>query len=152
MSIVCLGLIYWAYCWLLLLHLGHKTNLTIEVLIQLPIISGIEDMLSDIYTFFYKFPKKNLEFVHLATLLESKSNKILQKVKMLWLGMLVLAVRIFTKYKPLLVEFQQHAKVRKPKMINVNCFSHLRDVAVLLSFSCIMPVLKLANKLIKYVQ
>jgi hypothetical protein len=102
--------------------------------------------------FFCKSPKKHLEFVQLATLLESKGNKILRKVKTLWLGMLALAVRIFTKYRPLLVEFQQHVEVRKPKMIDMKCFSHLRDVAVLLSLSCIMPMLKLANKLMKYAQ
>jgi hypothetical protein len=66
--------------------------------------------------------------------------------------MLAPAVRIFTKYRPLLVEFQQHAKVRKPKMIAMKRFSHLRDVAVLPNLSCIMPILKLANKLMKYAQ
>jgi hypothetical protein len=31
--------------------------------------------------------------------------------------MMVPAVRIFTEYRPLLVEFQQHVEVMKPKMI-----------------------------------
>jgi hypothetical protein len=62
------------------------------------------------------------------------------------------ALKIFTENKPLLVEFEQHAEVRKPKMIVVKCFSHLRDVVVLLSLACIMPMLKLTNKLMKYVQ
>ena len=90
--------------------------------------------------------------MQLVALLETKSNKILRNVKTRWLSMLAPVVRIFTEYRPILVEFQQHAGVKKPKMIVVKCFSHMRNVAVLLSLACIMSMLKLANKLMKYAQ
>ena len=48
------------------------------------------------------------------------------------LNKLAPVVRIFIEYRPLLIEFQQHAKVRKPKMIAMKRFNHLRDVAFLL--------------------
>ena len=131
---------------------AHKTNLAVEVLSQLPIINGIEELLSDIYTFFCKSPKKHLEFVQLAALLDSKGNKILRNVKTRWLSMLAPAVRILNEYRPLLVEFQKHTEVRKPKQIALKCFSHLRDVGVLLSLACVMPMLKLTNTLMKYAQ
>jgi hypothetical protein len=57
---------------------SHKTNLAIEVLSSLPIVAGIEDLLQNIYSFFCKSPKKHVEFVKLAELLETKGNKILR--------------------------------------------------------------------------
>jgi hypothetical protein len=52
--------------------------LAIEVLSQLPIVSKIEDLLQDIYTFFCKSPKKHIAFGKLAEILETKGNKILR--------------------------------------------------------------------------
>jgi hypothetical protein len=57
---------------------SHKTNLAVEVLSQLPIVAGIEELLQNIYTFFCKSPKKHTEFVRLAELMETKGNKILR--------------------------------------------------------------------------
>jgi hypothetical protein len=44
----------------------------------LPIVSKIEDLLQDIYTFFCKSPKKHIAFGKLAEILETKGNKILR--------------------------------------------------------------------------
>jgi hypothetical protein len=57
---------------------AHKTNLAVEVLSELPIVRGIEDLLQDIYSFFCKTPKKHVAFMKLVEFLEYKGNKILR--------------------------------------------------------------------------
>jgi hypothetical protein len=126
--------------------------LAIEVLSQLLILGGIEEMIADIYKFFCKSPKKHLEFVKLAELLESKGNKILRNIKTRWLSMLAPAVRIMNEYRPLLVKLLKEAKVRRPKQLATTCFQHIMDVQVLLGLAYILPMLRLFNKLMKYAQ
>jgi hypothetical protein len=124
--------------------------LAVEVLGQTPIVSGIEELLADIYTFFCKSPKKHLEFVKLAELLNSKGNKILRNIKTRWLSMLAPAVRIMNEYRPLLVKMSKDAGVKKPTALATKCFQHLTDIQVLLGLAAILPMLRLANKLMKY--
>jgi hypothetical protein len=57
---------------------SHKTNLAVETLSVLPVVSLIEDLLQDVYTFFCKSPKKHLAFVKLAEMMDTKGNKILR--------------------------------------------------------------------------
>jgi hypothetical protein len=131
---------------------AHKTNLAVEVLGQTPIVSGIEELLADIYTFFCKSPKKHLEFVKLAELLNSKGNKILRNIKTRWLSMLAPVVRIMNEYRPLLVKMSKDAGVKKPTALYTKCFQHLTDIQVLLGLAAILPMLRLTNKLMKYAQ
>jgi hypothetical protein len=104
--------------------------LVVEVLSQLPILGGIEEMMADIYTFFYKSPKKHLEFVKLVELLDSKGNKILRNIKTRWLSMMEPVVTIMNKYRPLLVKLSKEAEVRRPKQLATTCFQHIMDVQV----------------------
>jgi hypothetical protein len=66
--------------------------------------------------------------------------------------MLVPTVRLMNEYKPLLVKMHLDANVRKPKELGVKCFSGLRDVQIIIGLASLMPMLQLANKLIKYSQ
>jgi hypothetical protein len=129
---------------------AYKTNLTVDVLGQMPIVSGIEEMLADIYTFFCKSSKKHLEFVKLVELLNSKGNKILRNIKTRWLSMLAPTVRIMNEYRPLLVKMSKDVGVKKSTALATKCFQHLTNIQVLLGLATILPVLRLANKFMKY--
>ena len=131
---------------------AHKTNLAIEILGQMPIVSCIEELLAGIYTFFCKSPKKHLEFVKLAELLNSRGNKILQNIKTRWLNMIGPAVKIMNEYMLFLVKMSKDTGVMKPTVLTTKCFQHLTDIQVLLGLAAILPMLQLANKFIKYAQ
>jgi hypothetical protein len=54
------------------------------------------------------------------------------------------------KSKPLLLKLHVDAKVNKPKGIAVKCYNNLIDVQIILGLSCIIPMLRMANQLMKY--
>jgi hypothetical protein len=66
--------------------------------------------------------------------------------------MLAPAVRLMNEYKPLLLKLHEDATVRKPKKIAVKCYNGLTDVQIILGLSCIIPILRLTNQLMKYGQ
>jgi hypothetical protein len=84
---------------------AHKLNLAVESLSDLPMVEGIEDMLAHLYTYFFKSPQKHLEFLKLAEVMETKGLKILRNIKIRWISMLALAVRVMNEYKMLLPKF-----------------------------------------------
>jgi hypothetical protein len=66
--------------------------------------------------------------------------------------MLALAIMIMNEYKPLLVKFQKHVRFKRSKKIKMKCSHCLMDVQIHLVLACIIPMLLLDNKLIKYIQ
>jgi hypothetical protein len=66
--------------------------------------------------------------------------------------MLAPAVRLMNEYKLLLLKLHEDATVRKPKKIAVKCYNGLTDVQIILGLSYIIPMLRLANQLMKYGQ
>jgi hypothetical protein len=126
--------------------------LVVEVLSELPILQGIEDLLQDVYTFFCKSPKKHLEFIKLAEFFESKGNKILRNIKTRWLSVLAPTVRVMTEFKPLLVKIHQDATTKKPKKISTTCDSHLTDFKIIVGLTCLLPMLCVTNKVMKFAQ
>jgi hypothetical protein len=61
--------------------------------------------------------------------------------------MLVPTMHVVEEYKPLLVKLKTDATMRKPKKLVVTCeqYSELRDVQIIVSLACIMPILTKAN-------
>jgi hypothetical protein len=66
--------------------------------------------------------------------------------------MLAPAVRLMNKYKTLLLKLHADATVKKPTGIAVKCYNSLTDVQIILGLSCIRPMLRMANQLMKYGQ
>jgi hypothetical protein len=59
---------------------AHRTNLAVEALSNLPMVSRIEEMLASLYVFFAHSPKRHLEFIKLAEVMQSKGLKILKNI------------------------------------------------------------------------
>jgi hypothetical protein len=127
-------------------------NLAVELLSDLPMVEGIEDMLANLYTYFFKSPQKHLECLKLAELMETKGLKILRNIKTRWISMLVPTVRVMNEYRTLLVKFHQDSNMRKLKKIAVKCFTNLVDVQIVIGLAYIMPMLRLTQSLMKYAQ
>jgi iron only hydrogenase large subunit-like protein len=60
---------------------AHCTNLAIQAFSSLSIMHHLEDLLQSLHFYFSRSPKKVLELQKLATILNTKGNKILQNVK-----------------------------------------------------------------------
>ncbi len=61
--------------------MAYKTNFVVQILSHLPMVKRIESLLSTFYNYFYKSPKRHLEFTKLAKIMETKGTKILKNIK-----------------------------------------------------------------------
>ena len=138
---------------------AHRTNLVVQTLNALPLVERIEDILSSLYTFAHS-PKRHLEFVKPAELMQSKDLKILKNIQTRWIRMLSPAMQVMKEYRVLLVkmfmdsaypvedEQRKKAKVDKKLMAlahkNMN---HLTDIQILLGLSGLLPLLQCVHSL-----
>jgi hypothetical protein len=83
---------------------AHRSNLAVQCLSDLEMVSRIETLLSALHRYFSKSPKRHLELQKLAGLLETKGKKILQNVKTRWISMLSPLKRVLSEYRTLLVK------------------------------------------------
>jgi hypothetical protein len=66
--------------------------------------------------------------------------------------MLKPAIRIMNEYKPLLVKLKEDASVKNPTKLSLKYFSGLTDVQIIVGLTCLMPMLRMANGLMKAAQ
>jgi len=59
----------------------HSTNFAVQTLSHLPMVKRTKSLLSTFYNYFYKSPKKHLEFTKLAKIMETRGVKILKNIK-----------------------------------------------------------------------
>ncbi|KAG0594802.1 hypothetical protein M758_UG111100 [Ceratodon purpureus] len=139
---------------------AHKTNLAVRILSALHMVQRIEDMLTSLHAFFVKSPKRHLEFVKLAELMQSKGLKILKNIKTWWIAMLSPAVRVMSEYLPQLVKMSLDSKrpvqdtvggkVKVDKKLMETAtknLEHLIDIKILLGLSGLLPLLKSVHSL-----
>jgi hypothetical protein len=112
-------------------------------------VERIESMLQRLYNFFAHSPKKHLEYVKLAEVMETKGLKILKNIKTQWISMLSLAIRVMNKYKTLLVKISQDVETMATAK---TCFSDFTDIRIVLGLACIMPMLCTVHSLMQYAQ
>jgi hypothetical protein len=118
---------------------SHRTNLAVRSLSGLAVVNRIEDLLQSLHTYFARSPKRHLEFVKLAEVLEMKGLKILRQVKTRWLSMMSPAIRVMNEYRTLVVKMMEDQNdVDSAK----TSFHHLIDIQIVLSLSSLIPMLK----------
>ena len=130
-------------------------NLVVEALKKLLILQKIESLLADLYSYFCKFPKKHIKFCKLAEVMETKGLKILRNIKTKWISMLSPTIRAMNEYRILLMKILEDSKLKKEKVQEKNttiCLDHLIDIQIVLGLTSILPMLKLSQSLIKFVQ
>jgi hypothetical protein len=82
----------------------HHTNLVVQVLSKLNMVNKLESLFQTLYAYFYKSPKRHLEFTKLAKIMEIKGNRPPNNVKTRWISMLALAKRVMGEYHSLIVK------------------------------------------------
>jgi hypothetical protein len=105
--------------------------------------------MQQLYAYFTHNLKCHLEFYKLTKLVEKKGNKVIKNVHNKWINMFVPTKRVMEEYHTLLLKMGLDAPIE----IKVNDnLTHLVDVEVLLSLSCVFPLLEVVHNLIKFSQ
>jgi hypothetical protein len=68
--------------------IAHHTNLAVQTLSNLPLVSHIEILLQCLYGYFNHILKMHLEFTKWARIMEIKGNKFLWNIKITWISMI----------------------------------------------------------------
>ena len=107
-------------------------------------MNRIEDLLQSWHTYFAHSPKRHLEFVKLAEVLETKGLKILRQVKTKWLSVMSPAIKVMNEYKTLVVKMMEDEQAVDAAKTS---FQHLVDIQIVVSLSCFIPILKSLHQL-----
>jgi hypothetical protein len=126
------------------LCMAHRMNLVIETLY--PFISNIEGLLASLCTYFSGRPKRCIELVKLASIIETEGLEMLKCVKTRWVSMLSPYKRVLNDYRTLVVKMGLNMNTCPATKDNSNI---LVDLEVMLVFHCFMPILNMINKIIK---
>jgi len=87
--------------------MAHKTNLAMQVLSNLAIVSKLKDLFQFVYAYFSSSTNCNLEFIALAKIMEIGGFKTFKNVKTQWILMLELLKHVLVAYKTLIVKMSQ---------------------------------------------
>jgi hypothetical protein len=132
-------------CWAGFLQ-SHRTNLAVNTLSNLAVVNRIEDLIQSLHSYFTRSPKRHLEFVNLAEVLETKGLKILRQVKTRWLSMISPAIRVMNEYKTLVVKMMEDQDDMESAKTS---FHHLIDVQIVVSLPCLVPMFKCLHSLMQ---
>jgi hypothetical protein len=86
--------------------MAHRCNLAFKTLSQLDIMNRIEGLLASSHAYFKHSPKRHLEFMKLAELMETKGLKLLKNVKTRWVSLIEPLRRILQEYRVLLAKMK----------------------------------------------
>jgi hypothetical protein len=130
--------------------MAHRSNLAVQCLLDLEMVSRIEILLAALHMYFSKSPKRHLELQKLVELLETKDRKILQNVKTRWISMLSPLKRVLSEYHTLLVKMYSDQFV-KPVIpaAKVN-YELLADIRCLLTMAAVVPLLEAVKALVVF--
>ena len=68
--------------------MAHRCNLAFKTMSQHDIMSRIEGLLKSSHAYFKHSPKRHLEFIKLAEVMETKGLKLLKNVKTRWVSLI----------------------------------------------------------------
>jgi hypothetical protein len=129
--------------------MAHRMNLVIETLSLYPLVSNIEGLLASLHTYFSGRPKKCVELVKLAGIMETKGLKMLKYIKTRWVSMLSPCKRVLSEYRTLVVKMGLDMNTCSAAKDN---FDMLVDLEIMLAFHYLVPMLEMVNKVIKWAQ
>jgi hypothetical protein len=134
---------------------SHRINLVVQTLSNFPMISRLEGMLASIYSYFCRSNKKHAELQKLASIMETKGNKMLRNVTTRWISMRSPAMRVFEEYKTLVMKMGLDMTASSGKKACATAtlnFETLVDMEVLLSLSIVQPLFSCVHLLCKFSQ
>ena len=141
--------------------MAHRTNLTVEPLSNLHVVSKLETLCQALYTYFSMSTKKHMEFQRLADIVETEGLQMLRNVIISWISLLEPLWRVMGDYKTLIVKMCEDAAIKEPALtskhaaskesVRLNC-DLFCDIGTLLALPCVLPLLECVNDLMKFTQ
>jgi hypothetical protein len=128
--------------------MAHKTNLAMQALSNLTMVSKLEDLFQFVYAYFSSSPNCHLKFIKLAKIMEIGGFKTLKNVTQ-WISMLEPLKRVFVTYKTLIMKISQDNISVAQARLNLNL---LCDLHTLLTLFYPLPLLEAINVLFEFVQ
>jgi hypothetical protein len=113
------------------------------------IVGKIKDVLQSLYFYLFHSPKKTQKLVKLVDIMEIRGQQFFRFIKMHWISMLLPTKRVLSKYCALVFKMHWDVGIVTQATHNLEFFCNLE---VMLGLSCIMPMLKRLNELIKFSQ
>ncbi len=92
-------------------NIAHWINFAIEIFSNLPLDFQIENLLQCLYGYFSHSPKRNLKFIKLVEIMDTKGNKILCNIKIKWISMINLVKWVLFEYCTLLIKMALNATI-----------------------------------------
>ncbi len=130
--------------------IAHRTNLEVQNLSSMPMVSKLEDLFQSLYGYFSSSPKCHFEFTKLVQIVETKGLKVFRNVKIIrWISMLAPLKWVGKEYKTLIVKITTHSGYVEAARTNL---VNLCDVGTILGLPCILLMLKSFNVLMKFAQ
>jgi hypothetical protein len=133
-------------------YVAHRTNLGIEDLSDLPLMSHVGKLLVGLYSYFSYSPKRHLKLEKLCELLQVKGGKILNNMKTRWISILPPLWRVLQEYRPLIIKLYGDTLARAAIKGSKKKFNMLADVKRLLSLAVILHLLQSIKNLIVFAQ
>jgi hypothetical protein len=96
--------------------LAHCTNLAVEPLSNLPMVSKLEILCQTLYRYHSMSSKKHLKFQKLADIVEIEGLGILRNIKTRWILLLEPLKRVMGEYKTLIVKMCEDATIKDPRI------------------------------------
>jgi hypothetical protein len=127
----------------------QKKNLAMQTSSSFPLVHGVETLFQSLYQYFYKSPKRHVEFTKLVNIMETKGLKLLRNVKTRWDSMLSPTKWVMVEYKTLLMKMALNMDANSQVATN---FEHLVDLDMLFYLYYILPFLGYVHSLIKFSQ
>ena len=129
-----------------------QNNLVMQCLSDLEVVARIETLLAALHKYFSKYPKHHLGLKKLVELHESKSKKILENIKMIWISMLNPLKRVFSEYRTLLVNMYSDYLVKPTILAAKINYELMTDIKCLLTLIAVLPLLEAVKTLVVFVQ
>jgi hypothetical protein len=129
--------------------MAYKTNLAMQALSNLTMLSKLEDLLQFVYAYFLSSFNRHLEFTNLAKIMEIGGFKTFLNVQTQWISMVEPLKHVLVTCKTLIVKISQDNISVAQARLNLNL---LCDLHTLLALFYLLPLLEAINVLFKFVQ
>ncbi|KAG0595346.1 hypothetical protein M758_UG159400 [Ceratodon purpureus] len=128
---------------------AHRTNLAAKALTELPLFESVEILLRKTHNYFSHSPKRHLEFVKLAEVMETKGLRLLKNVQTRWVLLLEPLRRFLAQYRVVMAKMAEDIDDNSDAQENLDV---LLDPYTLLGMTGLQPLLETVNTLVEFAQ
>jgi hypothetical protein len=112
--------------------MAHRTNLAIQSLFTMLMVSKLEDLLQTFYAYFFSSPKHHLQFTKLVAVVKIKGPEVIPNLKTRWISIFQPLKCIGKKHRILIVKMETNCNLLKSAKANL---LNLYDIVTILGLT-----------------